>query len=118
MNYADCVREFAKRRPGSDSKKLGNNAYLTQDRDYGDVIYSVRYHNTDILTFWPDGRIGVNNGGFFTVTTKARLNEYGPISFYQRRGTWYFMHDGREHQFDGILSIHADGSIVQDGATV
>lgn len=35
---------------------------------------AVQLHNTDVVTFFKDGRIAVNTGGWFTKTTKERIN--------------------------------------------
>lgn len=68
------------------SRKIGNNTYL-QARETGRVV--VRLHDTDILTFEPDGAVVYNSGGWRTPTTKARLNEHGPEEIRQKAGIWY-----------------------------
>lgn len=60
------------------SKKLGNNTYLFRRQELGQErpAYAVRLHNTDIIRFCPNGDIRLSSGGYLTVTTKARLNEF------------------------------------------
>lgn len=69
-------------------RKLENNTYAIRHDD----SISIRLHETDILTFHPNGRVNVTTGGWKTVTTKARLNEYLPhgLSLTQERGIWYW----------------------------
>lgn len=69
-------------------RKIGNNTYAERR---GDAI-AIRLHSTDILTFNADGTIVANSGGWKTVTTKARLNEYLPsgYSISQSGGIWYW----------------------------
>jgi hypothetical protein len=57
-----------------ESRKLGNNTYLLR----GNKEIAVKLHATHILTFYPNGSIRVATGGWNTVTTKARINEYIP----------------------------------------
>ncbi len=87
-----------------DRKKLGNNTYAERR---GDAI-AIRLHDTDILTFNPDGSIVCTSGGWKTSTTKDRLNAFAPVRIWQKSGRW-FLGDGLEFQ-DG-LTITARGEI-------
>lgn len=51
----------------------------------------VRYHDTDVLRAYKDGKVELNSGGWQTVTTKARINQYltGPRRLYQKDYQWY-----------------------------
>lgn len=66
-------------------RKLGNNTYL--ERNGADIC--VRLHATIIILFQPDGVTMLDSGGWRTVTTKARLNEHGPVNITSERGVWY-----------------------------
>lgn len=68
-------------------RKLANNTYA--ERREGGAI-AIRLHQTDILTYSENGTVAVNTGGWKTVTTKARLNEYLPTRLYQDKGLWYW----------------------------
>src|SRR6266550_4620766 len=57
-----------------ESRKLANNTYAR--RRSGQI--AIELHATDILTFHSDGRIDVNTGGWDTVTTRSRMNDYLP----------------------------------------
>lgn len=74
-----------------DRKKLKNKTYLELNRINKDVddsyCYSLRYFNTEILTFSP-GCVGINDGGFFSHSTMERLNQYMPQGF--RMNGWTF----------------------------
>lgn len=65
-------------------KKLANNTYAIRNADH----LAIRLHATDILQFWPDGKVVLNSGGWKTVTTKARLNEYSGLNISQNKGIW------------------------------
>ncbi len=53
------------------TKKLGSTA--TNVRTEGNATI-VRYHDTDVVRF-DDSNITLNTGGWFTSTTKARMNQ-------------------------------------------
>ena len=72
----------------------------------GAGVLRVRYYDTVIVTAEPDdGPIVLDNGGFFTMTTKTRMtqaaNQYGlGYSIKQVQGTWVVEKDGAVYTFD------------------
>jgi len=68
------------------TKKLKNNTYLV--RIDSDSI-GVQLHNTIVVTIHKDGTYTLNSGGWQTVTTKQRINEYCPVRVNQRKFQWY-----------------------------
>jgi len=84
------------------SKKIGNNTYQWIDNR---GIRRVRLHMTDIITYNPNGSMTLNSGGWRTVTTKSRINEFLPknISLYQKDFEWYIKTPIITYKFvDGI----------------
>lgn len=78
MNYQEADAKLLTGRC-STRRKLQNNTYLERSESYlRDKTISVRLHQTDIITFHPDGRIDICNGGYPTITTHDRLNTYLP----------------------------------------
>lgn len=71
---------------GQKARKIGNNTFAV---DRGDHV-AIRLHSTDIMRFYPDGSVALDSGGWRTVTTKARFNEYLPGGWRisQERGFW------------------------------
>lgn len=86
-----------------DSKKIDNNTYAER-KPNGSI--AIRLHETDVLTYLPTGVIIYDTGGYYTATTKARLNKYAPVGVYQKKREWYFEDDSTFH----------DGSVYYDGA--
>lgn len=84
MNYSYLDTQLQGR--NRNSRKLANNTYAERR----DSNIAIRLHQTDILTFKPDGEIVTNTGGWFSSTTKARLNEFLPSGYriYQNKGQW------------------------------
>jgi len=86
------------------SRPLPGPSTRIERRD--DDRIAVRYHQTDVVTYHDDGRIVLDSGGYQTATTKTRINDYAPVSLWQRRGNW-FLNDGEPF---------ADGVTLTNGA--
>lgn len=116
---------------GRKTKKLANNTYARLADD-GSVL--VRYHETDVTTFRPNGEVEYHSGGWLTMTTKDRLNRYGAagITITQTKGRWYvfgpFAFDNSipyaewraratEHWNSPLTDYH-DGMVIRDGQLV
>lgn len=74
----------------SQQTRLGKHATTVRNENDETIV---RYHETDILKF-NDERIELNTGGWFTATTKTRLNQaafqFGLFfKVYQSKGLWY-----------------------------
>ena len=95
------------------SKIVANNtvAYIRKD---GTRV--IRLHHTDVLEFPKTGEVVFNSGGWKTVTTKDRMNEFQNVAtIIQDRGLWYLFPSNKNKSaripyFDGI--IIKDGKIL------
>lgn len=70
--YATAAQALA----GRTTRKLEYATYL-EERDEHTI--AVRQHGTDIVTYHDDHTITLANGGFFSKTTKERLERYAPV---------------------------------------
>ena len=73
-------------------QRIGKTA--TQVFHSDGVFWKVTYHKTDVVTVNQDGSITLDTGGWFTQTTKNRMNQasnqYGLcFRVYQAMGVWY-----------------------------
>src|SRR6266404_3101911 len=122
MNYQEADAKLTGR--CSTSRKLENNTYLERRSSFlADKTIAVRLHRTNILTFYPDGRIKLCTGGYSSVTTHDRLNTYLPRPYRvygepvrnNRTGNdgATVLSDGRGHEclVNSSASINADGTI-------
>jgi len=75
-------------------RKLKNNTYIVKT---GEDCYGIKFHRTIILSFSRDGW-AFHTGGYFTKTTKARLNEFMPSGYCvsQKDFTWFIEKIGYE----------------------
>lgn len=69
-----------------DRKKLENNTYLVR---VDDKTFGVKLHNTIVVYIHQNGRYTLDTGGWRTVTTKDRINRYGPARVHQNNNIWY-----------------------------
>lgn len=102
----EAAQVWANNRVRNGQVKLAHNTYLIH---HGVGVYAVRYHYTDIVTFYPNGDIVADNGGWGSPTTRNRLNKFTPagISFTQRDYTQY-VHDTRgERVLSGAMVVRA-----------
>ena len=71
---------------GKARRKIGNNTIgvIHDDGSVGIIL-----HATEVVRIHADGRYTLNTGGWQTVTTKARINQYSPVRVYARDFIWY-----------------------------
>lgn len=91
------------------NRPYANNTRIKAD-DMGHDLIVVTYHDNPVVHFYPD-RMSLWSCGWYTLTTKERLNWFLPDGFhiYQERGTWYLSKRGEGRY------IFADGITIKDG---
>jgi hypothetical protein len=126
VNYQEADAKLTGR--NKQSRKLENNTYVERGASYlEDKVIVVRLHRTNIITFHPDGRIGICNGGYPTCTTHDRLNTYlprpyrvhgEPVQTQRSSGGATVLSDGNGNEvlLDNKASISAEGEL--DGGDV
>lgn len=102
LTYDKCVFTLGTR----ETRKLSNNTYLRKEGN----VFIVKLHNTDIFKVFEDNTYELNTGGWQTVTTKSRLNEFTPARIHQCKGIWYIGSD-KIPFYDGIR-INSSGEPV------
>jgi hypothetical protein len=100
MTHAEAVTMVRGKR-NANRRKVGNNTYaeILSDGSVGIMLHStyvVKIHEGDLYT--------LNSGGWQTVTTKDRINQYSPKRVYQRDYQWYVRMNDKEYPFmDGMV---------------
>jgi hypothetical protein len=110
MNYQTFEELFSKARTIKGEKRrkrLEKNTYLYKEDD----CFLVKLHNTFVVKIFPDNSCVLNSGGWFTPTTKDRINRFSPenVGLSQENKVWY-LNDGSEF-FDGII-VRNDGTAI------
>jgi len=99
-------------------RKVANNTYLER-REGGDI--AVRLHSTDVVTFHADGTITLDSGGWLTVTTKARMNDYlpGGIVLSSLKGRWFLVYAGHwDHASETYVKSERPAVPYADGVAI
>ena len=104
MNTYNELHKLAQTR----KRKLGNNTYLVVRGDGG---YGIRLHDTEVVIHYED-RIVLDSGGYKTVTTKSRMNDYSPHMIYQKNHVWYV---NDEIPFEDDITLYNNGTIKGEG---
>ena len=88
--------------------------------DYVDAagVRHIRLHDTDILTFRPDGSFTIRTGGFNTRTTRARLNEFLPAGWrvFADRGSIHLMHGRWDVPNRSVVVFRETVTVTKSGA--
>jgi len=91
------------------SKKVGCN---TLALEYTDGRKALRYHNTDVITTYPNGNVTLTSGGWRTSTTKMRFNS--KFNVWTDKGVWYIKEPATAKVlpfFDGV-TFDSTGKLV------
>ena len=92
-------------------RKVGNNTWLVRNSSIPLDTIHLKLHNTNILTWYYDGMVRLNSGGWKTVTTKARMNEYLPYGWrvFQQNYVWgLYRHEHPYVNFEDNMILNAD----------
>ena len=109
MNYDQALSKLQTARDVTKGKPIANNTRLFQ-HDAGAI--AVRLHETDIATLYANGDVRLDTGGWKSVTTKARMQEFAPVRVWSTKGTWYAckVATGTHHLYADGMVLHADGT--------
>jgi hypothetical protein len=91
MNHAQAVSMVHGKRNAT-RRKVGNNTYAEILHD-GSV--GIMLHSTYVVTIHADDTYTLRTGGWYTPTTKDRMNQYSAARVYQEKGEWYVRSNGR-----------------------
>lgn len=86
------------------------------DGDGGEGInIAVKYRQTNVLIFKPNGDVVYNHGGWTTGTTAKRMAGYGPerVEIVYEGGRLALRVEGVRHDFgdEWALVVHPDGTV-------
>lgn len=75
-DYREELKSFIEGGRNDNSRHLSHATYAVKTVDaFDEEIYGIQYHNTVIFGIREDGKYFFNNGDYFTVTTKKRIND-------------------------------------------
>jgi hypothetical protein len=108
LNYDTLKEELGNR----ESKKIGHNTLLSKT-DFNEI--GIRYHSTYIIKIDPTNIIKLDTKGWWTKTTKDRLNQFlncRGVSIYQEKDMWYIRGNNGTFKYDDGIMVTEDGDII------
>lgn len=90
-------------------RKVENNTEIAETPGAGGSSFSLYLHGNLIAEWTKDGLIKLSDGGYKSNTTKARLNQFVPVSIYQKDYIWYI---------GAVLEGHVSDVPFENGVTV
>lgn len=107
QTYEDARTFLAGGRDKTSRPIACNTRIETRD---GDAI-AVRYHATDVVTYYPDGEVVLNSGGWQTYTTKDRFNRFSPMQVWSEgNGIWAAETGPDSARYEDGLTMSPDGT--------
>ena len=107
QNWKDAKAIMETARDKKKGKPIANNTRLWEDWK-GD--YEIRLHGNVIIRINKEG-MSLHDGGWKTVTTKARLNDWTPYHVYQKNWEWILRIGKKEYPFGKVRFIHNDARV-------
>lgn len=86
----------------------------------GNGVYELRYHKTNVVKWYPDGRIKASLNGWDTVSTRECIKESCPISVYKNKDVIFGSAGGRSWPGDEHTWFYAKGGYLcfEDGTEI
>jgi hypothetical protein len=114
MNYTTLDRFIQDgRKP---ERKIKHKTYATRGCDQdGSEYVAIRYHRTEVVRFYADGRTRFDSGGWLTPTTKDRMNLADNYRIWQEKGYWFVSRDRANaptHRFSDGMTFTQRGRLM------
>lgn len=101
--FAECAKFLNKK----DKRKIGNNTELVKHERY----FTIDLHFNSIVYIYSDDSIMLSTGGFWSKTTRERLNHFSPYKIFQQMGNWFIKTPEGTKNFISGMIITKDGKI-------
>ena len=113
MRYNEARELLDTARNREAGKPIGNNTRLYQRGD----SFAICLHETDVVTIHPDDSATLDTGGWYTVTTKDRINCFGPVQVWSDSGIWYAGDSTNPVPFRDGMRVSASGEVLSGAPT-
>ena len=84
-SYQDAYNHVSKYQKNRRELLIANNTNLIVT----DTKAIIRFHWTDIITFYPDDTMSLTAGNWHSISTRGRINEFSGIRIHSNKGQWY-----------------------------
>jgi hypothetical protein len=112
MTYQSLMKYISKAKNPVKGRPVGKATRLKMQVIDGTPVVDVVYHKTVIVRMTPT-EIVINNGGYYTLTTAKRINQYLPAgcSVRRRDGSWHYVN----HWGEGVFNFSEKMTIDHEG---
>ena len=86
QTYAEAENLLLNKRGQMTHRRTIQNNTRAIRNDDGSV--GVQFHETQVVVFFPDGRVKLDTGGWLTMSTRERINRYAPVRVHSDKGRW------------------------------
>ena len=102
--YAQVRQAFSTARDKEAGKPVMDNTYLLVSREsptcgrrwnFPETVFALKYWHTEVIRWYPDGRVATSFNGWDTITTRRRIREYSPLHLGTYRGVIHAWHAGK-----------------------
>ena len=117
ITYQDLMKYMSKAKNPVKGRPLGKATRMKMQVVDGIPVVDVVYHKTVVVRMTPT-KIVINNGGYYTLTTAKRINQYLPAgcSVRRRGGSWYYVNRaGTVFNFSENMSTDHEGWVLAIG---
>ncbi|MDQ1584560.1 MAG: hypothetical protein QOF36_2614 [Microbacteriaceae bacterium] len=86
MDYEEAARLHAKAKRPDAGKPIARNTRIMRldGHDPSDTAYAIRFHATNVVTFYPDGMLTFYTGGWETISTADRMSMASGVRAFAR----------------------------------
>ena len=100
MTHSEAVA-MVRGKTNRNTRKVGNNTYA---EILSDGSVGIMLHSTYVVKIHEDNTYTLNSGGWQTLTTKDRINQYSPKYVYQKNFEWFVKINDKSYPFiDGMV---------------
>ena len=101
-DWESAKKWFARARDPHAGRPLENNTRLHREGDK----YIIRFHRTHVVTYLPNGNVILRTGGWNTITTRARICSYSPVTWISTcQGVWYMRWQRHTYVFEDCVLL-------------
>lgn len=114
MTYQEAEKLTAKRM----AKKVANNTWLYKCGFPGNEHFEIVLYSTAVVKIWKDRTYTLFSGGWRSVTTKQRLNNFSPAKVWQKNFEWFvgmpWQPGGECVEFVEGIRVDSKGKVIHE----
>lgn len=111
ITYQELEAKFNKARDKNRGARLGNNLRVVKTT----IGYGIQHHMTVIIDVRMTERgntvYKIDNGHWYSITTKKHINNYSPLKVFQSRSVWYVANLSLNSKYFNGIEVNQLGQV-------